>query len=69
LTGRDLPIGGVQEKILAAKRTKVKNVNLPQDNEKDFAEIPEKVRKGIAAHFVEDYAEVFALIFKDGAEG
>jgi ATP-dependent Lon protease len=69
LTGRVLPIGGVKEKIIAAKRSKVKDVILPKDNEKDFAEIPEKVRKGITAHFVEDYSEVYELMFKDRADG
>lgn len=63
LTGRVLPIGGVKEKIIAAKRSQVKDVILPKDNEKDFEEIPEKVKAGLTAHFVEEYAEVFQLMF------
>ncbi|MBT7301474.1 MAG: endopeptidase La [Victivallales bacterium] len=63
LTGRVLPIGGVKEKIIAAKRSKVKNVIVPKANEKDFDEIPDKVKKGITPHFVEDYHEVFTLMF------
>lgn len=65
LTGRVLPIGGVKEKVIAAKRSKVKNVILPMANQKDFEEIPENVRRGITAHFVEDYSEVFALLFPE----
>lgn len=63
LTGRVLPIGGVKEKVIAAKRSRVKNVILPKANEKDFAEIPDKVKRGITPHFVEDYQEVFELMF------
>ena len=63
LTGRVLPIGGVKEKVIAAKRSKVKDIILPKANEKDFAEIPEKVKQGLTPHFVEDYVEVFELMF------
>jgi ATP-dependent Lon protease len=63
LTGRVLPIGGVKEKVIAAKRSKVKNIILPKANEKDFAEIPDKIKKGMTPHFVEDYQEVFELMF------
>jgi len=66
LTGRVLPVGGIKEKVIAAKRSKVKHVILPRDNQKDFDEIPERVRKGITPHPVEDYAEVFDLIFNGG---
>lgn len=68
LTGRVLPIGGVKEKVIAAKRSKVRDVILPKQNEKDFAEIPERVRQGITPHFVEDYREVFHLMFSPRAE-
>ena len=42
---------------------------LPAGNEKDFAEIPQRVREGIAAHFVADYGEVYRLVFQDGLDG
>ncbi|MCK5803611.1 MAG: endopeptidase La [Lentisphaeria bacterium] len=64
LTGRVLPIGGVKEKIIAAKRSKVKNIILPKVNEKDFLEIAGNVRRGVTPHFVEDYSEVATLLFK-----
>jgi len=69
LTGRVLPVGGVKEKIIAAKRSKVRDVILPKDNEKDFVEIPERVRKGITPHYVGDYQEVYSLVFGGGLSG
>ncbi len=68
LTGRVLPVGGIKEKVIAARLAGVRQVILPAGNRKDFDEIPEAVRKGIAAHFVEDYREVFALVFEHGLE-
>ncbi len=65
LTGRVLPVGGIKEKVIAAKRSKVKNVILPKTNEKDFLEINERVRKGITAHFVESFDEVYDILFCD----
>ncbi len=50
LRGRVLPIGGLREKVLAAKRGGIKTVVIPAENEKDIADIPAKVRKSI--HFV-----------------
>ncbi|MCP4316540.1 MAG: endopeptidase La [Hyphomicrobiales bacterium] len=47
LRGRVLPIGGLKEKLLAALRGGIKTVLIPKDNEKDLAEIPENVKKGI----------------------
>jgi len=47
LRGRVLPIGGLKEKLLAALRGNLKTVLIPKDNEKDLAEIPENVKKGL----------------------
>ncbi len=63
LTGRVLPVGGVREKVIAARRSKVRHVILPKANEKDFSEVPERVRRGLTAHYVEDFSEVVALVF------
>ena len=57
LRGRVLPIGGLKEKLLAALRTGMKTVFIPKDNEKDLAEIPDNVKKGltiIAVSHVDD---------------
>jgi ATP-dependent Lon protease len=47
LRGRVLPIGGLKEKLLAAHRGGIKTVLIPRDNEKDLAEIPDNVKRGI----------------------
>ncbi len=69
LTGRVLPVGGVKEKVIAAKRSGVRQIILPSESRKDFEEIPAHVRKGMTAHFVEDYREVYALVFNGGLAG
>ncbi|HOJ28471.1 MAG TPA: endopeptidase La, partial [Spirochaetota bacterium] len=58
ITGRVLPIGGVKEKTLAAKRAKVKTIIYPAENKKDFDELPEHIKKGIDARFVSYFEEV-----------
>ena len=63
LTSRVLPVGGIKEKMIAAKRAGVRDVILPKDNEKDFTEINERVRQGLTPHFVSDYSEVYNLLF------
>ena len=63
LRGKVLPVGGIKEKILAAKRAGIKHIMLCQDNKKDVEEIPEKYLEGVTFHFVEDVKDVwdFAL--------
>ncbi|MCB1118508.1 MAG: endopeptidase La [Chlamydiia bacterium] len=63
LTGRILPIGGVKEKIVAAKRSGLKTLIFPEDNQRDYDELPEYITKGIQTHFVTHYDEVFHLAF------
>ncbi|TDJ33981.1 MAG: endopeptidase La, partial [Gammaproteobacteria bacterium] len=63
LTGKVYPIGGIREKLLAAKRQKIKTVILPAANERDYDEVPAHIRQGIEAHFVASFAEVVALVF------
>jgi ATP-dependent Lon protease len=61
LRGRVLPIGGVKEKLLAAHRGGIKTVILPQENEKDLAEVPAKIKNSLRFHFVQHMDEVMAL--------
>lgn len=60
LRGRVLPVGGVKEKVLTAHRAGIKTMILPQDNQKDLAEIPKNVRRRIEFILVEHLGEVFA---------
>jgi len=60
LTGRVLPVGGIKEKVLAARRAGIKTVILPAENRKDVDEdVPEEVRKELNFEFVESIDEVF----------
>jgi ATP-dependent Lon protease len=68
LTGRVLPIGGVREKVIAARRAKVHTLIFPKENERDYEELPEYIRRGLRVHFVEHYDEVVPIAFPDGFE-
>ena len=61
LRGRVLPIGGLKEKILAAKMAEVKTVLVPKENEKDIEEISEEIKEGLEILFVETMEEVADL--------
>ncbi|MBU1966637.1 MAG: AAA family ATPase, partial [Proteobacteria bacterium] len=61
LRGLVLPVGGVKEKVLAAHRAGVKTIILPKWNKKDLEEIPAKVQREIAFHFVDEMLEVIRL--------
>ncbi len=65
LTGRVLPIGGVKEKLIAARRSGLKIIIVPKDNVRDYDELPEHLKKGITVHFVEHYDEVFGIAFPE----
>jgi ATP-dependent Lon protease len=60
LRGKVLPVGGIKEKILAARRAGIETVLMPARNEKDLADVPEHLRKGLTLIFVKDIAEVLA---------
>ena len=61
LRGRVLPVGGIKEKILAAKRANIKEIILCKDNEKDIAEINVSYLKGLTFHYVTEMSEVINL--------
>lgn len=65
LTGRILPIGGVKEKLIAARRSGLKSLIFPKDNIRDYDELPEYLKKGLSIHFVEHYDEVFHIAFPE----
>ncbi|MGA0767146.1 MAG: endopeptidase La [bacterium] len=63
LTGVVLPIGGVKEKTIAARRAKISELVFPADNQEDFEDLDESVREGITAHFVKKLEDVLAIGF------
>lgn len=63
LTGRVLPIGGLREKTVAAKRNKIKHIIIPKANLRDLDDIPEIVKKGVTFHPVSRMEEVLDLVF------
>jgi len=65
LKGKVLPVGGVKEKILAARRAGIKTVILPRQNENDLTEVPDIVKKGIEFVFVDSLNDVFENALTD----
>jgi ATP-dependent Lon protease len=61
LRGKVLPVGGIKEKILAAKRANIKEIILCEDNRKDILEIKESYLKGLTFHYVSDMKQVIEL--------
>jgi ATP-dependent Lon protease len=63
LTGKVLPIGGVKEKVIAARRAGISEIILPADNSRDYDEMPDYLKEGISVHFASDYRDVAELCF------
>ena len=68
LTGRVLPVGGIKEKVLAAKEAGIHEIILPTQNRKDLTEIPEHIRNALTFHFVENMDEVLELALQPTPE-
>ncbi|KAL3651344.1 ATP-dependent serine protease [Castilleja foliolosa] len=65
LTSKILPIGGVKEKTIAARRSDVKTIIFPAANRRDFDELAPNVKEGLDVHFVDDYSQIFNLAFDE----
>ncbi len=65
LTGQVLPVGGIREKVIAARRSKIMELILPHANRRDFEELPDYLREGINVHFARTYREVFEYVFQE----
>lgn len=63
LTGKVLPVGGIKEKTIAAKRSNVKTIILPEENKKDYDDLPKFITDGLDVHFVSSYKDVYELVF------
>ena len=64
LTGRVMPIGGLKEKAIAAKRANIRNLVFPERNREDFEELPAHIRKGLKPHFVSTFTDVVTTCFR-----
>lgn len=64
LRGKILPVGGLKEKLIAAKRCGIKTVFIPKDNSNDIEEIDDIIKEGLEIIFVSDYEEIYRKIFK-----
>ena len=65
LRGRVLPVGGIKEKILAAKRAGITDIILSAENRRDIEDIAEKYRAGLTFHYVDTVMEVIRLAVTD----
>ena len=65
LRGNVLPVGGVKEKLLAARRAKIKTVILPAPNERDLEDLPQEVRDDLTFIFVENVRQVFDIALRE----
>jgi ATP-dependent Lon protease len=65
LRGKILPVGGVREKVMAARRSRLNNVILPAHNEKDLVELPKRALRDLNLHFVDSMEQVIDLVLLD----
>ncbi len=65
LRGNVLPVGGIKEKLLAARRAKIKTVIMPAPNERDLEDLPQEIRDDLNFIFVEHVSEVFRAALRD----
>jgi ATP-dependent Lon protease len=63
LTGKILPVGGIREKLVAARRNGINEIILPAANRRDFLELPDFLRAELTVHFVNRYREVAEIVF------
>lgn len=63
LTGKVLPVGGIKEKTIAAKRAGVTCIILPAENRKDYSDLAPFITEGLEVHFVEHYRDIFPIAF------
>lgn len=65
LTGRILGVGGIREKLIAARRSGLDKLIFPKDNQRDYDELPSYLKEGLTVYFFEHYDEVFEIAFPD----
>ncbi|NOY72783.1 MAG: endopeptidase La [Gammaproteobacteria bacterium] len=63
LSGDVFPVGGIREKVIAARRAKLKNIILPAQNQRDYEELPSYIQNGLHVHFVSHFSEVVKIVY------
>ena len=63
LTGQVLPVGGIREKVIAARRVGLRELVLPEANRRDYEELPGYLREKMTVHFANHYDDVFDVVF------
>ncbi|WP_163576883.1 endopeptidase La [Halomonas faecis] len=63
LTGQVLPVGGIREKVIAARRSEIFEVILPDANRRDYDELPDYLKEGMTVHFAKHYRDVAKVVF------
>jgi ATP-dependent Lon protease len=63
LTGQVLPVGGIREKVIAARRVKIYDLILPHANKRDFDDLPDYIKEGVTVRFVMQYPEVAEILW------
>ena len=63
LTGQVLPVGGIREKVIAARRSGIFEVILPDANRRDYEELPDHLKEGMTVHFARRYRDVARVVF------
>lgn len=67
LTGRVFPVGGIKEKVIAAKKANLKEIIIPRENSRDLEDIPDHIKRGISFHLVDQVEEVINIAFGTGS--
>ncbi len=65
LTGQILAVGGIREKVIAAKRIGINEIILPHDVEADYKELPKYIKKGLKVHFADHFEDVANILFPE----
>jgi ATP-dependent Lon protease len=69
LRGKVLPVGGIKEKVLAARRAQIKHIILPKVNERDLVDVPKDARQDLDIHYVDNMQQVLDLVLLTAPEG
>ena len=64
LTGHVFPVGGIKEKVIAARRAGIKELILPEANRGDYEELPAHIIEGMMVHFAKHYRDVRQYVFE-----